>query len=57
MKGLSLLCLVVAGLILITTVAFRFTMTPLVVSGHPVDAKSLLILTNTFLLFSLLFRK
>jgi hypothetical protein len=57
MKGLVKLFVLVGILLIVLACIMRLTWLPIVISGKPIKASSLLILANTSFLFALLSRK
>lgn len=57
MKGLSGVLVLLGFVFLIVAVFVRVAWVPLVISGQPIKASSLLILANTSFILALLFKK
>jgi hypothetical protein len=57
MKGLSGIMVLLGFVFLIVAVFVRVAWFPLVISGQPIRASSLLILANTSFILALLFKK
>lgn len=57
MKGLSVILVLLGFVFLIAAIVVRVTWLPIVISGHPIKASSLLILANTAFILSLVFKK